>query len=71
MIINLLGVIAATVAIYKYEKKWINEGLDYTLNRRIFDVLIAMMSWVGFFAVFFALCGDCVIIKGKNKFEKK
>lgn len=63
----LLGVIAAAVMIYIYEKECLNEGLDYTLNELIFNVVTAMISWFGFFAVFFALCGDCVIIKGKRK----
>ena len=67
LIIYLAGVIAAAIVIYLYEKKWINEGLDYTLSELIFNVITAMISWIGFIAVFLNLKDDIVIIKGKRK----
>ena len=67
LIIYLTGVIAAAIVIYLYEKKWINEGLDYTLSDLIFNVITAMISWFGFIAVFLNLKDDIVIIKGKRK----
>ena len=67
LIIYLVGVIAAAIVIYLYEKKWINEGLDYTLSDLIFNVITAMISWLGFIAVFLNLRDDIVIIKGKRK----
>lgn len=67
LIIYLVGVIAAAIVIYLYEKKWINEGLDYTLSDLIFNVITAMISWFGFIAVFLNLKDDIVIIKGKRK----
>ena len=67
LIIYLTGVIAAAIVIYLYEKKWINEGLDYTLSELLFDVITAMISWFGFIAVFLNLFDDIVIIKGKRK----
>lgn len=66
LVIYILGVIAAAIVIYLYEKKWINEGLDYTLSELIFNVFTAMISWFGFIAVFLNL-DDIVIIKGKRK----
>ena len=67
LIIYLTGVIAAAIVIYLYEKKWINEGLDYTLSELLFNVITAMISWFGFIAVFLNLKDDIVIIKGKRK----
>ena len=67
LVIYILGVIAAAIVIYLYEKKWINEGLDYTLSELLFDVVTAMTSWFGFIAVFLNLFDDIVIIKGKRK----
>lgn len=71
LIIYLTGVIAAAIVIYLYEKKWINEGLDYTLSDLLFDVIMAMISWFVFFAVLFAFIfiDDIVIIKGKKKWK--
>lgn len=66
LVIYLAGVIAAAIVIYLYEKKWINEGLDYTLSDLIFNVITAMISWFGFIAVLLVL-KDIVIIKGKRK----
>ena len=66
LVIYILGVIAAAIVIYLYEKKWINEGLDYTLSDLLFNVVTAMISWFGFIAVFLNL-DDIVIIKGKRK----
>lgn len=66
LIIYLTGVIAAAIVICLFEKKWINEGLDYTLSDLIFNVITAMMSWFGFIAVFLNLKDDIVIIKGKK-----
>ena len=66
LVIYILGVIAAAIVIYLYEKKWINEGLDYTLSDLLFNVITAMISWFGFIAVFLNL-DDIVIIKGKKK----
>lgn len=66
LVIYLAGVIAAAIVIYLYEKKWINEGLDYTLSELFFNVITAMISWFGFIAVFINL-DDIVIIKGKRK----
>lgn len=66
LVIYILGVIAAAIVIYLYEKKWINEGLDYTLSDLLFNVVTAMISWFGFIAVFLNL-DDIVIIKGKKK----
>ena len=67
LIIYLAGVIAAAIVIYLCEKKWINEGLDYTIKYLLLDICTAIASWFGFFVVFFALIGDIVIIKGKRK----
>ena len=67
LVIYLTGVIAAAIVIYLYEKKWINEGLDYTLSELLFDVVTTMTSWFGFIAVFLNLFDDIVIIKGKRK----
>lgn len=67
LIIYLTGVIATAIVIYLYEKKWINEGLDYTLSELLFNVITAMISWFGFIAVFLNLKDDIVIIKGKRK----
>lgn len=67
LVIYLTGVIAAAIAIYLFEKKWINEGLDYTLSDLLFNVITAMISWFGFIAVFLNLKDDIVIIKGKRK----
>ena len=67
LVIYLIGVIAAAIVIYLYEKKWINEGLDYTLSDLIFNLITAMISWFGFIAVFLNLKDDIVIIKGKRK----
>lgn len=69
LIIYLVGVIAAAIVIYLYEKKWINEGLDYTIKYLLLDICTAIASWFGFFAVLFALMDDIVIIKGKRKWK--
>jgi len=69
LVIYLTGVIAAAIVIYLYEKKWINEGLDYTLSELLFDVITAMISWFGFIAVFLSLFDNIVIIKGKKKWK--
>lgn len=69
LIIYLIGVIAAAIAIFKYEKYFVDKGVDYTLDELIFNVITAMISWFGFFAVLFALMEDIVIIKGKRKWK--
>lgn len=69
LIIYLAGVIAAAIVIYLYERKWINEGLDYTLSDLLFDVIMAMISWFCFLVAgcAFIFIDDIVIIKGKRK----
>ena len=71
LVIYLTGVIADAIVIYLYEKKWINEGLDYTLSRLIFDIVILSTSWCGIIGWLFASIDididDIVLFKGKRK----
>ena len=69
LIIYLTGVIATTIAIYKYEKKWIDEGLDYKLSNLIFDIVVSLTSWCGLIGALFASIDidDIVLFKGKRK----
>lgn len=69
LIIYLTGVIAAAIVIYLYEKKWINEGLDYKLSNLIFDIVVSLTSWCGLIGRLFASIDidDIVLFKGKRK----
>lgn len=73
LFIYLLGVIATAIMIYLYEKKWIDEGLDYKLSNLIFDIVVLSTSWCGLIGGLFAIIDidididDIVLFKGKRK----